>query len=76
MDCEQAMATHNNIYREIVGTDTKHKGISTMVFRMYYSAFDEPTHEEGFDDLIRCNFVPEFADEKAKQIYNYILNES
>lgn len=46
-----------------------------MVFRMYFSAYREPTQDEGIDDIIRCNFVPEFADEKARQVYSCILNE-
>jgi hypothetical protein len=75
MDCDQAMAKHNNTFREILGADDKHKGISTMVYRMYFSAYSEPTRDEGFDDLIHCNFVPEFADENSKQIYSYILDD-
>lgn len=66
---------HNNVYREVMGTDDKHKGISSMVFNMFFSNLEEPTQKEGFNDIIRCNFVPEFADEKSRQVYSYILNE-
>jgi hypothetical protein len=75
MNCDMKMAQHQNCYREILGTDVKHKGISTMVFRMFFSALEEPTLKEGFDEIIKCNFVPDFADEKSRQVYSYILNE-
>jgi bifunctional polynucleotide phosphatase/kinase len=75
MKCESKQAQHNNAFREIMGTDDKHKGISSMVFRMFFSALQEPTRDEGFDDIIHCNFVPDFADEKTRQAYSLILNE-
>jgi hypothetical protein len=75
MDCEMVMAQHNNTFREIIGSDEKHAGVNTMVLRMFFKAYQEPTYAEGFDDIIHCNFVPDFVDEKSKQIYNYILTE-
>jgi bifunctional polynucleotide phosphatase/kinase len=75
MDCEIGMAQHNNTFREIIGTDAKHVGINTMVLRMFYSAYREPTLNEGFDDIIRCNFVPQFESEETEKIYYYTLNE-
>lgn len=69
------MAQHNNIFREIMGTDIQHTGITTFVVRGFYNALEDPTHDEGFDDIIQCNFVPDFPDEESRQIYNLILSE-
>ncbi|KAI6191068.1 putative protein F21D5.5 [Aphelenchoides bicaudatus] len=76
MNCEKAMAQHNNVFRQIVKlANNKQTSISTMVFNSFYSQLREPTQDEGFDDIIHANFVPEFADEKAREIYSLFLTE-
>ncbi|GMS96311.1 hypothetical protein PENTCL1PPCAC_18486, partial [Pristionchus entomophagus] len=59
-------AQHNVKYRMMFreGLD-----VSTMVLRMHSSKYEPPSLSEGFQSLVKVNFVPEFESEDEKKIY-------
>nr|XP_045608307.1 uncharacterized protein F21D5.5-like [Procambarus clarkii] len=64
---------HNNKFREFLGAD--HSKVNDMIYNMYKSKFQEPTLKEGFDDIVRVNFVPKFRTSKEKELYKMFLLE-
>lgn len=66
-------AHHNERFREL--TDKSHQVINDMVFNTYRSKFQEPTLNEGFKEIIRVNFVPEFNSPNMKSLYQNFLVE-
>lgn len=66
-------AKHNNKFREL--TDDSHAKISDMVFNVYKSKYVEPSVKEGFDEVIRVNFVPKFDDDEQEKLYKMYLLE-
>ncbi|KAJ3119184.1 hypothetical protein HK098_005699 [Nowakowskiella sp. JEL0407] len=45
----------------------KRERISSMVYAMGKKKFQEPTKDEGFEEVITIEFVPEFSDVKARE---------
>jgi len=66
-------ARHNNIYREL--TDPQHVRINEMLFNSYRSKFEEPDTKEGFNRIVKVNFVPSFPDAHHEQLYRMHLLE-
>lgn len=64
-------AEHNIAFREL--TDTKHSKISKIVLNTFKKNFDEPSMDEGFREIVRVNFVPEFKNEREKCLYEMYL---
>ncbi|XP_068243727.1 bifunctional polynucleotide phosphatase/kinase-like, partial [Palaemon carinicauda] len=64
---------HNNKYRTFSGAN--HENISDMVYNMYKSKYVEPTLKEGFDDIVKVNFVPKFRSTKDENLYKMFLLE-
>ncbi|XP_046395199.1 uncharacterized protein F21D5.5 [Ischnura elegans] len=64
-------AKHNNKFREI--TDPSHMKINDMVINSYYSKFEEPTMDEGFEEIVEVKFLPKFDDEKLRKLYSMYL---
>ncbi|XP_064116042.1 uncharacterized protein F21D5.5-like isoform X1 [Macrobrachium nipponense] len=64
---------HNNKYRTFSGAN--HESISDMVYNMYKSKYVEPTLKEGFDDIVKVNFVPSFRTTKDEEMYKMFLLE-
>ncbi|XP_053642699.1 uncharacterized protein F21D5.5 [Cherax quadricarinatus] len=64
---------HNNKFRELSGAN--HSKVSDMIYNMYKSKFEEPTLKEGFDDIVKVNFVPNFRASKEKELYRMFLLE-
>lgn len=65
---------HNNTFREIV--DPSHAVISEMVFNGYKSKFQEPNLSEGFAQIVRVNFVPNFENPDDEKLYkSYLLDK-
>ncbi|KAK3851702.1 hypothetical protein Pcinc_041666 [Petrolisthes cinctipes] len=64
---------HNNKYREFSGTD--HSKVSDMVYNMYKSRYEEPSLKEGFDDIVKVNFIPNFRKKKDEDLYKMFLLE-
>lgn len=44
---------------------------STHVF--YRSSYEEPSCDEGFEEIVKVNFIPRFKDEKIKELYLQFL---
>lgn len=66
-------AKHNNKFREL--TDSSHSKISDMVFNVYKNKYVEPNVKEGFDEVIRVNFVPKFNGDEHEMLYKMYLLE-
>lgn len=66
-------ARHNNKYREFKGED--HTKVGEMIFNMYKSKYVEPSLEEGFSDIVKVNFIPEFKKNKDEKLYRMFLLE-
>ncbi|ESO10945.1 hypothetical protein HELRODRAFT_109229 [Helobdella robusta] len=64
---------HNEKFREM--TDKQHQQINEMVFNSFKSKFKEPDLSEGFDEIVHVNFIPKFATEKDRSLYNQYLLE-
>uniref|UniRef100_A0A1I7ZRD2 Ovule protein n=1 Tax=Steinernema glaseri TaxID=37863 RepID=A0A1I7ZRD2_9BILA len=65
---------HNASFRTIV--NPSHQHIPRIAFSFYKSKYEEPTKSEGFDDIIKVSFVPEFEDDDSRRIYSYYLSDS
>ena len=37
------------------------------------SSFEEPSCDEGFEEIVKVNFIPRFKDEKIKELYMQFL---
>lgn len=66
---------HNNTFRLIQGTDLAHKRVNNDVLKMFFNAAEEPSKDEGIDDIVHAFFVPQFDNDRAKRIYMSILCE-
>ncbi|KAK4881724.1 hypothetical protein RN001_005043 [Aquatica leii] len=62
---------HNNKFREL--TDTAHEPIGEMILNMYKKNYQEPSLEEGFDEIVNIDFVPEFHNDNHKKLYEMFL---
>uniref|UniRef100_A0A3Q0S3S0 Polynucleotide kinase 3'-phosphatase n=1 Tax=Amphilophus citrinellus TaxID=61819 RepID=A0A3Q0S3S0_AMPCI len=54
-------AKHNNRFREMAPSDTKHAKVNDMVFHSY-KHFKPPALSEGFSEILQIHFVPNFKD--------------
>lgn len=64
-------AEHNIAFREL--TDTKHSKINRIVLNSYKKNYQEPSLDEGFTEIVRVNFMPQFKDERDKCLYGMYL---
>uniref|UniRef100_A0A8D8HAT3 Bifunctional polynucleotide phosphatase/kinase n=1 Tax=Culex pipiens TaxID=7175 RepID=A0A8D8HAT3_CULPI len=74
MGATYKQSRHNNVFREL--TDRSHSSINDMVFNMYKSKYQEPALSEGFDEIVKVNFVPKFESEADEKLYKLYLLES
>ena len=49
------------------------KNIKKLLF--YRKNFVEPKISEGFNEIVKVNFIPKFVDSKKRQLYNMFLIE-
>lgn len=73
MEVSEKQAQHNNAFREM--TDSKHSVLGAAVFGGYRGKFKEPTLKEGFQQIVRVNFIPEFDDPEHEKLYKMYLVE-
>lgn len=66
-------AKHNNKFREY--TDDNHEPISDMVINMYKKKYAEPSQDEGFNAIVKINFIPKFNDPELEKLYKLYLLE-
>ncbi|XP_008296695.1 bifunctional polynucleotide phosphatase/kinase [Stegastes partitus] len=62
-------AKHNNRFREMVPSDTKHAKVNDMVFYGYRKNFVAPALSEGFSEILQINFVPNFKDSQSETLF-------
>ncbi|XP_045928729.1 bifunctional polynucleotide phosphatase/kinase isoform X2 [Micropterus dolomieu] len=55
-------AKHNNRFREMAPSDSKHAKVNDMVFHSYKKHFVAPALSEGFSEILQIHFVPKFKD--------------
>ncbi|XP_017347083.1 bifunctional polynucleotide phosphatase/kinase isoform X2 [Ictalurus punctatus] len=62
-------AKHNNRFREMVPSATKHAPVNDMVFHSYKKKFAAPTLSEGFSEILQIHFVPSFTDSRSEALF-------
>lgn len=62
-------AKHNNRFREMAPSDTKHTKVNDMVFHSYKKHFKAPALSEGFSEILQIHFVPNFKDEQSETLF-------
>ena len=62
------LAKHLNMYREKV-TGGAHKHVPRIAYNMYGKNFKMPEKSEGIDEIVEVDFVPEFASEKERLLF-------
>ncbi|XP_071811636.1 uncharacterized protein F21D5.5-like isoform X1 [Apostichopus japonicus] len=71
----QDQARHNEKFRSLTPAGKNHASISDMVFHSYKNKFIEPKLQEGFNEVIRVNFIPSFNNSKEEKLYKMFLME-
>ena len=68
-------ARHNNIFRQIIDTTKEHAKIGEALMHQYKNKYQEPSVDEGFSEIVKINFVPQFLHEEHRLIYFMYLQE-
>lgn len=40
---------------------------------IHRSSYEEPSCDEGFEEIVKVNFIPKFKDDKVKELYMQFL---
>uniref|UniRef100_A0A6B0VDF1 Putative polynucleotide kinase 3' phosphatase n=1 Tax=Ixodes ricinus TaxID=34613 RepID=A0A6B0VDF1_IXORI len=75
MDCSLERAKHNNEFREIKLKGEPHASVNDMVLYSHRSKFKEPELSEGFSEILKINFVPQFGDPEDEKLYRLFLKD-
>ncbi|XP_005173439.1 bifunctional polynucleotide phosphatase/kinase isoform X1 [Danio rerio] len=62
-------AKHNNRFREMVPSATKHVPVNDMVIHSYKKKFVVPSLSEGFSEVLQIHFVPSFSDKRSEFLF-------
>lgn len=62
-------AKHNNRFREMAPSDSKHAKVNDMVFHSYKKHFQAPALSEGFSEILQIHFVPSFKDKQSETLF-------
>uniref|UniRef100_A0A8C9ZY36 Polynucleotide kinase 3'-phosphatase n=1 Tax=Sander lucioperca TaxID=283035 RepID=A0A8C9ZY36_SANLU len=62
-------AKHNNKFREMAPSDSKHAKVNDMIFHSYKKHFVAPALPEGFSEILQIHFVPNFKDSQSETLY-------
>lgn len=74
MNISKEHARHNIKYREL--TDTSHVPIPDIIINSYFTKYQAPQPEEGFDQVIDVDFIPhKFASPEQEKLYQMYLLE-
>jgi len=70
-----AHCKHNNKFRELKNTgDAKYKPVPDIAFNSYSSRYSQPEISEGFTEIVKVNFIPEFGKTEDGELYcNYLV---
>ncbi|XP_013870426.1 bifunctional polynucleotide phosphatase/kinase [Austrofundulus limnaeus] len=60
---------HNNRFREMTPSDSKHAKVNDMVFHSYKKHFIAPALSEGFSEILQIHFVPVFKDTESETLF-------
>ncbi|XP_061444616.1 bifunctional polynucleotide phosphatase/kinase isoform X2 [Rhineura floridana] len=60
-------AKHNNRFREM--TEKGHVPVNDIVLNSYKNKYVEPALEEGFSEILKIHFVPQFTDSQLESLY-------
>ena len=58
----------NNRFRELTGSE--HDVVPRMVLYSYRKTFEEPQLKEGFSEIVKIDFVPDFGDDNLMKMYH------
>uniref|UniRef100_A0A8C7SN89 PNK FHA domain-containing protein n=1 Tax=Oncorhynchus mykiss TaxID=8022 RepID=A0A8C7SN89_ONCMY len=62
-------AKHNNRFREMAPSTTKHLKVNDMIFHSYKKKFVAPSLSEGFSEILQIHFVPTFTDSQSEALF-------
>uniref|UniRef100_A0A3Q2PNN9 Polynucleotide kinase 3'-phosphatase n=1 Tax=Fundulus heteroclitus TaxID=8078 RepID=A0A3Q2PNN9_FUNHE len=62
-------AKHNNRFREMAPSDSKHPKVNDMIFHSYKKHFVAPDLSEGFSEILQIHFVPQFKDRESESLF-------
>uniref|UniRef100_A0A671TKY6 Polynucleotide kinase 3'-phosphatase n=1 Tax=Sparus aurata TaxID=8175 RepID=A0A671TKY6_SPAAU len=62
-------AKHNNRFREMTPSNSKHAKVNDMVFHSYKKHFVPPALSEGFSEILQVHFVPDFKDSQSETLF-------
>ncbi|XP_059188176.1 bifunctional polynucleotide phosphatase/kinase [Centropristis striata] len=62
-------AKHNNRFREMAPSDSKHAKVNDMIFHSYKKHFVAPALSEGFCEILQVHFVPNFKDSQSETLF-------
>ncbi|XP_073343188.1 bifunctional polynucleotide phosphatase/kinase [Pagrus major] len=62
-------AKHNNRFREMAPSNSKHAKVNDMVFHSYKKHFVPPAISEGFSEILQIHFVPNFKDSESETLF-------
>ncbi|CAF1560162.1 unnamed protein product [Adineta steineri] len=69
-------AKHNNLFRQMIGTDDAHKDVNDIVLMGAQKRYVKPTLDEGFSEIVTINMQPLFNDTDMEELYyQYILDK-
>ena len=71
------MARHMNKFRKLAFLDKAHKDVNDIIIYSHHKNFQEPTLSEGFEEIVRINFVPAFdgVEKEKEQLFFQFLIE-
>ena len=67
-DIQKEICSHNNAFREFFA-DEKQR-VPGIAYRAFYSKYEAPEADEGFEDIIKIDWSPQFESEEAKKAWN------
>ncbi|XP_076138486.1 bifunctional polynucleotide phosphatase/kinase [Alosa pseudoharengus] len=63
------LSKHNNKFREMVPSDTKHMIVTDMIFHSYKKKFVAPSLSEGFSEILQVHFIPHFKNSQEEALF-------
>jgi len=70
-DIPRSLAEHLNMYREkVTGGESRH--VPKIGYAVYQKNFKMPRQEEGFIEVKKINFIPQFASPKDQELFNQL----
>lgn len=71
MNTSLGQIKHNLAFRQL--TDPKHSKINPMVLNTMKKKFTSPSLDEGFDEIVKVNVIPDFDSIENEKIYKMFL---